>query len=52
MPGNIAQTGAPLMTLIAIHDLWINADMTENNLGNIKPGDEVAIVLDVMPAKY
>ena len=49
--GQYAQTGAPLMTLIAIHDLWINADMTENNLGNIKPGDEVAIVLDVMPGE-
>jgi hypothetical protein len=35
------------MTLIAIHDLWISADLTENNLGHIDPGDEVAIVLDV-----
>jgi multidrug resistance efflux pump len=49
--GQFAQAGAPLMTLIAVHDLWINADMTENNLGNITPGDEVAIVLDVMPGR-
>ena len=49
--GQFAQVGAPAMTLIAIHDLWISADMTENNLGNIKPGDEVAIVLDVMPGE-
>ncbi|RPI98095.1 MAG: HlyD family secretion protein, partial [Chloroflexi bacterium] len=49
--GQYAQTGAALMTLIAIHDLWINADMTENNLGNVKPGDSVAIVLDVMPGE-
>ena len=49
--GQFAQAGAPAMTLIAIHDLWISADMTENNLGNIKPGDEVAIVLDVMPGE-
>ena len=47
--GHFAQPGAPVMTLIAMHDLWISADMTENNLGNIDPGDEVAIVLDVMP---
>jgi len=47
--GQFAQVGAPAMTLIAIHDLWISSDMTENNLGNIKPGDKVAIVLDVMP---
>ena len=49
--GHFAQAGAPAMTLIAIHDLWINADMTENNLGNIDPGDEVAIVLDVLPGE-
>ena len=39
------------MTLIATHDLWIYADMTENNLGNIDPGDEAAIVLDIMPGR-
>ena len=49
--GNFAQAGAPVMTLIAMHDLWISADMTENNLGNIEPGDEAAIVLDVMPGE-
>ncbi len=49
--GHFAQAGAPVMTLIAIHDLWISADMTENNLGNIDPGDGVAIVLDVMPGE-
>ncbi len=49
--GHFAQAGAPAMTLIAIHDLWINADLTENNLGHIDPGDEVAIVLDVLPGE-
>jgi multidrug resistance efflux pump len=47
--GQFAQAGAPVMTLIAIHDLWVSADMTENNLGHIDPGDRVAIVLDIMP---
>jgi multidrug resistance efflux pump len=49
--GHFAQPGAPVMTLIAMHDLWISADMTENNLGNIEVGDEAAIVLDVMPGE-
>jgi multidrug resistance efflux pump len=49
--GLFAQVGAPAMTLIAMHDLWISADMTENNLGNVRPGNEVAIVLDVMPGE-
>ena len=47
--GHFAQPGAPVMTLIAMHDLWISADLTENNIGNVAAGDEVAIVLDVMP---
>jgi multidrug resistance efflux pump len=49
--GHFAAAGSPLVTLIALHDLWISADMTENNLGNIDPGDEVAIVLDVLPGE-
>jgi multidrug resistance efflux pump len=49
--GRFASAGAAAMTLIASQDLWINADMTENNLGNIKPGAPVAIVLDVMPGE-
>jgi len=49
--GHFAQAGAPAMTLIANHDLWISADMTENNLGNMDPGDAVSIVLDVLPGE-
>lgn len=49
--GHYAQVGKAQMTLITIHDLWINADLTENNLGNVDVGDEVAIVLDAMPGK-
>ena len=47
--GHFAQAGAPVMTLLAMHDLWISADMTENNLGNVDPGDKVAIILDMFP---
>jgi multidrug resistance efflux pump len=47
--GNFAQAGAPVMTLIAVHDVWITADLTENNLGHVDVGDEVAIAFDVMP---
>jgi multidrug resistance efflux pump len=49
--GQFAQPGAPVMALIAMHDLWISADLTENNIGHVKPGDPVAIVLDVMPGE-
>jgi multidrug resistance efflux pump len=49
--GQFAQPGAPVMTLIAVHDLWISADLTENNIGHVNPGDPVAIVLDAMPGE-
>lgn len=49
--GNFAQAGAPLMTFLASQDIWVQADFTENNLGNIKPGDEVEIVFDALPGK-
>ncbi|HEY5646876.1 MAG TPA: HlyD family secretion protein [Pseudomonadales bacterium] len=47
--GQFAGTGSPVMTLIAVHDLWINAEFTENNLGHLDEGSEVAIVFDVLP---
>lgn len=47
--GNFAQAGAPLMTFLASHDIWVQADFTENNLGNIKAGDRVDIVFDALP---
>ena len=49
--GMFAQPGAPVMTLIAMHDLWISAEMTENNLGHIDAGNEALIVLDVLPGE-
>jgi multidrug resistance efflux pump len=49
--GNFAQAGAPLMTFLATHDVWIQADFTENNLGNIKAGDAVEMVFDALPGK-
>ena len=49
--GNFASAGAPLMTFIAIHNIWVQADFTENNLGNVDPGDPVEIVFDSMPGR-
>ena len=49
--GNFAQAGAPLMTFLATHDVWVQADFTENNLGNIKRGDRVELVFDALPGK-
>lgn len=47
--GNFASTGQPLMTFVAIQQIWVEANLTENNLGHIKPGAVVDLVLDVWP---
>ncbi len=49
--GHYAQTGSPLMTFIASDDVWVEANMRENSIGNIDKGDEVDIVLDIAPAR-
>ena len=49
--GSFAAAGAPQMTFIATDSIWVQADFSENNLGNIDPNDEVAIVFDMLPGQ-
>jgi multidrug resistance efflux pump len=49
--GVYAGTGVPVMTLVAIRDVWINAEFTENNLGHLHPGSPVEILFDVLPGQ-
>jgi multidrug resistance efflux pump len=49
--GNFAATGQPLMTFVAVHQMWVEANLTENNLGHVKPGQAVDLVLDIWPEK-
>jgi multidrug resistance efflux pump len=47
--GRFAGTGSPVVTLIAIQDVWINAEFTENNLGHLEQGSPVEIIFDALP---
>lgn len=49
--GKFAAAGSPLMTFVATQDVWIQADFTENNLGNVNRGDPVEILFDVFPGR-
>jgi len=49
--GKFAAAGSPLLTFVATQDVWIQADFTENNLGNVKRGDPVEILFDVFPGR-
>ena len=43
--------GYALMTFVSTSDVWVQADMRENSIGNVKAGDEVEILLDVAPGR-
>jgi multidrug resistance efflux pump len=49
--GRYAGTGSPVLTLIVMQDVWINAEFTENNLGHVKVGTPVEILFDVLPGR-
>jgi len=49
--GQYAGTGTAIMTLVALNDVWINAEFTENNLGHIGESTPVDLVLDSIPGE-
>ena len=50
-PGQYVAPGQPLLSFLESGPRWISADMRENQLGNVKPGQDVTIALDVRPGK-
>jgi len=49
--GRYAGTGTPVLTLISMYDVWIDAEFTENNLGHMHTGSAVEILFDVFPGR-
>lgn len=49
--GQYVAPGQPLLSFLESGPRWISADMRENQLGNVKPGQEVKIALDVLPGR-
>lgn len=49
--GLYAGAGSPVMTLVAVSDVWVRAEFTENNLGQLREGTPVEILFDVVPGK-
>jgi multidrug resistance efflux pump len=50
-PGQYVTPGQPLLSFLESGPRWISADMRENQLGNVKPGQDVTVSLDVKPGK-
>lgn len=49
--GHFAATGKPIMTFISIRNVWVQADIRENALTNVKAGNQVELVLDAAPGR-
>jgi multidrug resistance efflux pump len=49
--GQYVGTGQPLLSFINDGPRWISADMRENQLGNVAPGNRVLAVLDEQPGQ-
>ena len=49
--GNFAAAGRPQMIFIATRDAWVQADLTENNLGHVDVGDVAELTFDVFPGR-
>ena len=49
--GFYAAAGQPMATLVSNLHNWIQADLKENNISLMKPGNKVKIALDIFPGK-
>jgi len=49
--GYYANAGQPITTLISSSDIWIQANLKENNLSRMEIDNEVEFLLDIAPGK-
>jgi membrane fusion protein (multidrug efflux system) len=50
-PGQLVQVGQPLMSLVALDDVWVTANMKETEVRDVKPGASVDIEVDAYPGQ-
>jgi multidrug resistance efflux pump len=49
--GQYVAPGQPLLSFLEKGPRWISADLRENQLGNVEPGQDVRVALDIKPGK-
>ena len=49
--GQYVAPGQPLLSFLESGPRWISADLRENQLGNVKPGQEATVTFDILPGK-
>ena len=50
-PGQYVATGQPLLSFLEGGPRWISANLRENQLGNVAPGQQVLVALDFIPGE-
>jgi membrane fusion protein (multidrug efflux system) len=45
-PGQVVQVGQPLLAVVGLHDVWVIANFKETQLGRVRPGMRVDVVVD------
>jgi multidrug resistance efflux pump len=50
-PGQYVAPGQPLLSFLESGPRWISADLRENQLGNVRAGQDVTVSLDIQPGK-
>ena len=50
-PGQVIQPGQPLMTVVALDEVWITANFKETQLEHIRPGQRVTVEVDAYDGK-
>lgn len=49
--GYFAGAGKPMVSLISNNNIWVQANLKENNISNISIGDKVDLIFDIEPGK-
>jgi membrane fusion protein (multidrug efflux system) len=51
-PGQVIQTGQPMMTIIPLDQVWVTANFKETQLEDMRPGQKAAIDVDAYGGKH
>jgi membrane fusion protein (multidrug efflux system) len=45
-PGQVIQSGQPLLAIVSLEDVWVTANFKETQLKNVRPGNPVTVHVD------
>jgi membrane fusion protein, multidrug efflux system len=48
-PGQVIQAGQPMVSIVNLDDIWVTANFKETQLGVMRPGQTVKLVVDAYP---